>query len=322
MARLHINRAQLRISRAQLTAAQADLEQAESLATAHGLDLLHAFAVESLAFLHVRRGDVPAALARLHEAERRHAAVGTQAATVLLDRAELLLAVGLFPEAREAAETAVDALTRARWGSARSEAQLLLAEAHLAAGAFEAARRAAAAAARGARRQQRPGLEALAHQLVLRSRLAAGVGARGAAREALAISESLGHTGFTLQALDTRLLAARLELDLGHVDAARRVLGSAAPARGRGPVALRVRAWHAEALLRAAEGRRAAALAGLRAGVRLVEEHQATLGATDVRSSVSASRSALVDLGLALSLRGGRAREVLAWPSEGEPRPS
>ena len=316
--RVYSNRAQLRISRGQFAAAEMDLEQAERLATAHGLDLQRAFNIESLAFLHVRRGDIPAALARLDEAERRHAAVGTQAATVLLDRGELLLSVGLLPEAREAAETAVAELTRARWGSARCEALLLLAEACLAGGDVDEARRAAGSAARGARRQRRPGLEALARQLVLRCRLATGDGGRAAAREALAIAESLERTGLTLQSLDTRLLAARLHLALGDVDGARGVLDGAAPARSRGPVALRVRAWHAEALLRVAEGRRTAALAALRVGAQLVDDHQAELGATDLRTSVSASRSALVALGLDLSLRdGGRAREVLTWAERG-----
>ena len=53
--RVYSNRAQLRISRGQFAAAEMDLEQAERLATAHGLDLQRAFNIESLAFLHVRR---------------------------------------------------------------------------------------------------------------------------------------------------------------------------------------------------------------------------------------------------------------------------
>jgi tetratricopeptide (TPR) repeat protein len=315
--RVHNNRGYLRISRGQFAAGEADLEQAEALATAHGLDLQRAVAIENLAFLHVRRGDVPKALARLDEAERRQAAVGMHAATVRIDRGELLLGVGLLPEAREAAETAVAELRRARWHSARSEAQLLLAEAYLAAGDIAAARRTAGAAARGFRRQQRLGLEALARQLVLRCRLATGEGQRAAAREALMIAAQLDRTGFTLQALDTRLLAARLHLEQGDIPAARHALDGSASARGRGPVALRVRAWHAEALLRVAEGRRSGALAALHAGARLVEEYQAALGATDLRSSVSAARSGLVGLGLDLSLRGGHARDVLHWADQG-----
>jgi tetratricopeptide (TPR) repeat protein len=293
------------------------LAEAESLATAHALDLQRAFVAENLAFLHVRRGDVPTALARMEEAERRHAALGANAATVLLDRGELLLAVGLLPEAREAARTAVAELTRARWRNARTQAELLLAEACLATGEVALARRTATAAARGFRQQQRPELEALARQLVLRCRLATGEPRRGAAREALAIAERLDGAGLALQALDTRLLAARLHLEQGDVRAARCALDGAGSARNRGPVALRVRAWHAEGLLRAAEGRRSGALAALRVGARLVEEHQAALGATDLRASVSASRSALVALGLELSLRRGRPRDVLAWADRG-----
>ena len=71
-------------------------------------------------------------------------------------------------------------------------------------------------------------------------------------QEATTIAELLDRTGFTLQALDTRLIVARLHLERGAVADARAVLDGTRTARSRGPVALRVRAWHAEALLRVA----------------------------------------------------------------------
>src|SRR3954447_12352719 len=291
--RVHTNRGVLRIYRGRLAAAEADLTQAEYLATARELDLQRAFAVENLAFLHIRRGDVPAALSRLDEAERRLAALGARAGTVLLDRSELLLSVGLLPEAREAAESALEDLTRTRRRSARPQAQLLLAEALLQAGQVRSARVVATRARATFVRQQRPEWVALARLLVLRCRLAAGERVLPSADGVLEVAGRLDAAGWSLQAFDTRLLAARLLLQHGDATGARTLLADSVAHPRVAPVALRVRAWHAEALLRLAEGRRPAALSALRTGVRLVEEHQATLGATDVRSSVSGSRAEL-----------------------------
>jgi tetratricopeptide (TPR) repeat protein len=315
--RVHTNRGVLRIYRGRLAAAEADLAQAEYLATARELDLQRAFAVENLAFLHIRRGDVPAALSRLDEAERRLAALGARAATVLLDRSELLLSVGLLPEAREAAESALEDLTRTRRRSARPQAQLLLAEALLQAGQVRSARVVATRARATFVRQQRPEWVALARLLVLRCRLAAGERVLPSADGVLEVAGRLDAAGWSLQAFDTRLLAARLLLQHGDATGARTLLADSVAHPRVAPVALRVRAWHAEALLRLAEGRRPAALSALRTGVRLVEEHQATLGATDVRSSVSSSRAELVTLGLDLSLGAGRPRDVLLWAERG-----
>jgi CHAT domain len=108
-----------------------------------------------------------------------------------------------------------------------------------------------------------------------------------------------------------------MALEAGRVRRADDLLRMGTPAQRRGPVDLRARAWYAKALLDLSAGRRRAALVALRTGVHLVEEHQATLGAADLRTSASAYRTELVDLGLQLALEGGRARHVLAWAERG-----
>lgn len=315
--RIYCNRAVLHVYRSQLTAAESELLQAQQLCVAHGLDLQLAFVTENLAFLQMRSGDVLAAIRALDEAERQHAALGASTGTVLLDRTELLLSVGLASEAREAAGAALAELTRTRRLSARPQALLLLGEACLLDGDVPAARRAAASAAAAAARQHRVEWAALARQLTIRCQVAAPGRSMPSVAAVALLASTLEDNGLTLPALDTRLLAARVALQHGDVEQARAHLHRPGFNRRRGPVEPRVRAWHAEALLRLAEGSPRRALRALGAGVRLVEEHQATLGATDLRSAVSSHRAEVVGLGLELSLGVGRARDVLTWAERG-----
>jgi hypothetical protein len=80
---------------------------------------------------------------------------------------------------------------------------------------------------------------------------------------------------------------------------------------------LRARAWHAEALLRRASGNRRGAMIAARAGLRVLDEHRATLGATDLRAHASGQRVELAELGLRMAFEDGRAGTVLAWGEQG-----
>jgi hypothetical protein len=102
-------------------------------------------------------------------------------------------------------------------------------------------------------------------------------------------------------------------LEQGEVRGAQRDLEVAAGARRRGPADLRARAWHAEALLRLASGNRVGADRALRAGVRVLDEHRETLGATELRVHAAARAEELAGLGLRLALESGRADRVLSW---------
>ena len=80
---------------------------------------------------------------------------------------------------------------------------------------------------------------------------------------------------------------------------------------------LRARGWYAEALARADAGNPRGARTAIRAGLRLLDEHRAVLGATDVRAHAAGHRTALAELGLRIALRSGRPREVLEWAERG-----
>ncbi|MGH3932348.1 MAG: CHAT domain-containing protein, partial [Pseudonocardiaceae bacterium] len=168
------NRAIVHTFRHAYAAAEADLQEAARLCDDAGLALAAGIAQENLGFVHARRGDVPAALRHLDDAERRYRALGAQIGALLTDRSELLLSVGLSYEARIAAEQAVAELTRDHRQVALPEARLLLARAAALDGDPERALDQAGRAVRAFDRQKRTAWAALARLQLLTARLAGG----------------------------------------------------------------------------------------------------------------------------------------------------
>ena len=75
---------------------------------------------------------------------------------------------------------------------------------------------------------------------------------------------------------------------------------------------VRTRAWHAAALERLARGDRRGANAAIAAGLRALEAHRTTLGATELRAHASGHGEELAMLGLRLAVESGSAERVLA----------
>ena len=86
------------------------------------------------------------------------------------------------------------------------------------------------------------------------------------------------------------------------MQAARGDLAQAAQARRRGPADLRAAAWYAEALLRLAADDTRGATVALKAGLRVVDEHAASLGATDLRVHASGLGADLAGEGVRLAI--------------------
>ncbi|WP_433796987.1 CHAT domain-containing protein [Actinoplanes sp. CA-252034] len=126
-------------------------------------------------------------------------------------------------------------------------------------------------------------------------------------------ADDLARAGWAVPALEARVMAGRLALDRGRRTEARADLMRASRARSAGPAEARARAWTAEAMLRRADGRRYGALRAVEAGLRIVEDQQALLGATDLRAHMSAHRGSLARLGVRIALENGSAREVYRW---------
>ena len=304
--------------RGALGAAERDLLAAARLYSELSLDLALAEVEHNLGWVAGRRGDIPAALRYFDRAHERRVARGVPLAerpNELSDRCELLLSVRLVAEARTAAEQAVSELQKGKMAVETAEARLMLAEAALLEGDCETARLEAETAARSFARQRRARWAALARYTALRASFLEHGPSASRLRAAQRAADSLGEAGWTVAALDARLLSARIALALGQTRAARNALARVRVSR-RDPVDLRVRAKHAAALVAIADGHRREAYTALRAGARLVHDFRAVLGATELRAQVSGQAEELAQSGLRFALEDADPRRALGWSEE------
>ena len=120
------NRSLIHVRRRAFVAAEADLLEARRLCLEHGLELPAGYAEQNLGFVKAQRGDVPASLRLIDAAAERYRQFGLVEASLLLDRAGVLLSVRLVDEARAAAEAAVAAYVEQGRDVHVPEAQLML----------------------------------------------------------------------------------------------------------------------------------------------------------------------------------------------------
>ena len=338
-ARLLCNRGVLQVYRGALNAAEADFRRAEEIHEDNGQALAATQVRHNFGWVAARRGDVPLALEFYDRVEAEYRAHGVPLALLFMDRCEVLLSARLATEARANARAAVAELEAAGMGSDLAEARLLAAQAELLCADLAAAHEHADRADHAFARQHRPGWSALARSAAAQAAwlevesarggpaAAPGEGAGGgaapsgdthAARLEAALSaarraiRSLDAVGWGVDALDARLIAGRAALALGRPKLARTQLELAAAQRGHGPVQQRTRAWHAAALLRLSRGDRRGASAAVSAGLRALEAHRMTLGATELRAHASGHGEELATLGLRLAVESGSAARVLA----------
>lgn len=317
------NRSNVYVARRQLGQAEADLLRTRQLCEEHGLYLAGAYAEENLGCVYAARGDIPGALECFANAESRYESLGLDVASLLLDRATALLSVRLLEEAREAAERALSLFRSQQWTVEVPEAQLLVSTTALLQGDRESAIAAASEATVSLRKLGRAEWLPLARYATLQGQLAPAAdidqGSAGPAQPIVpasrvrAVADQLEAAGWTVPALEARVLAARTALAEGRTHAARRDLEQAARARRAGPAEARIRAWIAEALLREAEGARGGAKRALRAALRTLDEHRISLGAAELRAHVSVFRSAPAQIGLRLAVEDRDPAAVHWW---------
>ncbi|MDQ1465184.1 MAG: hypothetical protein QOC73_2125, partial [Actinomycetota bacterium] len=309
--RLYLNRSNALAYLGRLSAAERDIRDGITLAKAHGLQQLGATLTRNLGFVMVRSGDIPAALRLFGDALSGSDRYDRLAVT--FDRAEALLIAGLANEARKSLEARIDELIGGGYAVDTAEWHLMLAHAALAAGEAADALMFARTALQEFRSQRRPRWALVARQLEIRARWAAGERTSKLANDARDAHAKLWTAGWQVAALHCLLVAGRVELDRGRLQFARGDLARAAQARRRGPADLRAAAWYAEALLRLAADDNRGATVALKAGLRVVDEHAASLGATDLRVHASGLGADLAGQGVRLAVASGKPTAVLEW---------
>ena len=230
------------------------------------------------------------------------------------DRCAVLLAAGLPGDALAETDAAVRGSGRGG-GRATKRAELLLAAARAALAAGEPGL--AAARAQAARRmftaQGRRWWRTHAGLLLLQARCASRPPSARLLRQAEQVAADLDVLG-SGDAAQARLLAGRLAGALGRPAEADAHLRAAARNRHRRVTALaRAQGWLAEALRADAAGDRRRLLAACGRGLAILDEHQLTLGASELRAQATAHGAELAALAQRAALVPGRPRLLLAW---------
>lgn len=257
-------------------------------------------------------GDIPTALRRLQNSDDMYMELSGAEAPQHVARCEVLLGVGRFEEAVELASRIAERNRKLGNREHEANAVLVAAQASLFLGDTD---RAAVLADRAASLLG----EDLASPRAIEARrvaLEARFLSEGpspalldAARELSAVIAAEGHMVATSQA---SLLAGRISLALGEKEEADRLLDQVAGASA-GPIELRLQARLARALQRLVrEDRRGAAIAAW-SGLRLIEDYQQALGATDLRMGLERQGVELGEIGLGLAIDARRPRRILEW---------
>jgi hypothetical protein len=161
--------------------------------------------------------------------------------------------------------------------------------------------------------QGRPRWRAHAGLLLLQARCATGPPSARLLRQGAQVAHDLAVLG-SGEATQARLMAGRLAAALGRPAEADAHLTAAARNRHHRVTALaRALGWLAEALRAEAAGDRRRLLAACARGLAILDEHQLTLGASELRAQATAHGAELAALAQRSALAAGRPRLLLAW---------
>ena len=293
--------------------AGADFARAEELFASNGQELEYAYARHNRGLAALSRGDLPEALTYFDEAESRYDSLGESVPELAIDRCSALLAAGLAGEAARETESALSQIPPGG-GNAFRNAELVFAAATaaLAAGDLARARERASQAGRRFRAQQRSAWAERASLVLVQARYAAGERSAGLFRSVERAAARL-EASEAADALQAHLLAGRLALSRGRGADADQHLEQAARSRRRKPPLTRSVAWFARALQAEARGDARATRAACARGLDALDEHQMTLGATELRAYGTAHGAQLALLAQRDALARGDARRLLSW---------
>jgi tetratricopeptide (TPR) repeat protein len=307
------NRGLLRAYCGGLRAADDDFARAAEIYSGLGLELARADVVWNAGISATRAGDVPRALTLFAEADEEYRRLDVPRSALLVNRLELLVSVPLLEEAGAAVERALVDLRGPAQVLARSEALFHGARVALATGDLDLAASRAAQARGGFRREGRGVWEASARHVELRAAYLSGRRDARLCTALIGVADRLDALGWPVPAVEARVDAALVAVALGATRRAARQLETAARFRRGGPAAQRARGWYAEGLRRRLAGDVRGSQRALRRGLVLLDEHRASLGASELRALSGAHGKALAEEGLRAAVAAGRPSEVLIW---------
>jgi tetratricopeptide (TPR) repeat protein len=293
--------------------AAADFARAEALFAGSGQEREYAYARHNHGLVALAHGDLPEALAYLDEAGNRYEALGETVPDLAIDRCSALLAAGLAEEAARETDTALSRIPP-EGGIAFKNAELLFAAATaaLAAGNPAIAKQRARQARRLFRKQERAVWETRADLVLAQGRYAAGERSASLFRFAEQVAARM-EAPRADEAIQAHLLTGRLALSRGRMLEADQHLERAARSRRRKPPLTRSVAWLARALQAEARGNARATLAACVRGLDALNEHQMTLGATELRAHGTAHGAELAMLAQRDALKRGDVHRLLFW---------
>ncbi len=306
-------RGQVHLALGAIDRAVADFTETERLFAETDQAHDSAVAVQNLGLCAFRTGDLPTALARFEQANRRFRQLATPMPELAADRCAVLLAAGLAHEALAEADAALAEVSNRRGQTTRRAELLLVAgRAALAANKPETALDRASEAVGLFAAQRREWWRQHARLLALRARFAHGSSAPPQLAHAVDVVRRLQsmHAPDQIQA---SLLAGRIALATNRIGQARDHLTVAAAARRRGPAITRAEGWLARALLAEADNDTRLVLSACRRGLDVLDEHQLTLGASELRARATDHGAELAELALRTCLTRASARQLLLW---------
>jgi CHAT domain-containing protein len=314
-----LNRSFAHLNLGQVRQARGDLVWCRRVATAEGDDVIAAKALHNLGYCDLLAGDIPAALRGFTAAANTYRLSAPGFLLVLAtDKASALLAAGLAGDAAREVDGAIATSRRQRLEQNMAEAQLIRAQAALAAGELVAARRWAVAAERRFRLRGNETWACLAQLIRLQARAMSPAGQPRLAAQALLLTQQLRGRGLANDADMAELIAARALIAAGRPAEARRLImtrrGHGRVSRGQPvPLAVSLLRRLVRAELAELDGQSGKALAELRAGLTMVQARRGRLGSLDLQTGAAALGTDLAATGLRLALDRGSAPLVFAW---------
>ena len=305
-----LNRGSLQLYRGQLAAARQDLSRSAECAAEHGLLVEQFKAKHNLGYLEFLAGNLALALKIMDDAQAINAKVSL--AVALLDRARVLLEVGLHRESDDALLEAAALFRADRLHKELAEVELARAECALLDGEIAAARRLAATARDRFRRRSNDRWRREAELVLLHADLAAGRPGARLTSPALRLAAEFRRAGLDTQARTSQLLAAEALLRAGQVEQARAVAGEAGRVRAADPVSARLHTRLVRARLSLAARDTATARREIRTGLGELANHQAQFGGIDLQTASAVHGRQLAELDLSLALAEGKPAGVLA----------